>query len=38
MKTQIYLVINKEPGIVVHPGHGNYSGTLIKRYSISPKG
>ncbi len=23
------LVINKEPGMVVHPGHGNYSGTLI---------
>ena len=23
------LVINKEPGIVVHPGHGNYSGTLL---------
>ena len=23
------LVINKPPGIVVHPGHGNYSGTLI---------
>lgn len=23
------LVINKAPGMVVHPGHGNYSGTLI---------
>lgn len=23
------LVINKQPGMVVHPGHGNYSGTLI---------
>ncbi len=23
------LVINKPPGIVVHPGHGNYSGTLL---------
>ncbi|WP_375239758.1 RluA family pseudouridine synthase [Aurantibacter sp.] len=23
------LVINKQAGIVVHPGHGNYSGTLI---------
>jgi 23S rRNA pseudouridine1911/1915/1917 synthase len=23
------LVVNKPPGIVVHPGHGNYSGTLI---------
>ena len=23
------LVINKPPGLVVHPGHGNYTGTLI---------
>tara|TARA_B110000483_G_scaffold127211_1_gene152779 strand:+ start:1583 stop:2620 length:1038 start_codon:yes stop_codon:yes gene_type:complete len=23
------LVVNKVPGMVVHPGHGNYSGTLI---------
>tara|TARA_B100001027_G_scaffold161310_1_gene114050 strand:+ start:3971 stop:5002 length:1032 start_codon:yes stop_codon:yes gene_type:complete len=23
------IVINKESGMVVHPGHGNYSGTLI---------
>src|SRR5690606_12970490 len=23
------LVINKPPGIVVHPGSGNYSGTLV---------
>lgn len=23
------LVINKKPGMVVHPGHGNYTGTLI---------
>src|SRR5690606_29928660 len=23
------LVINKPAGMVVHPGHGNYSGTLI---------
>jgi 23S rRNA pseudouridine1911/1915/1917 synthase len=23
------LVVNKTPGMVVHPGHGNYSGTLI---------
>ena len=23
------IVINKKSGIVVHPGHGNYSGTLI---------
>ena len=23
------LVVNKPAGMVVHPGHGNYSGTLI---------
>lgn len=23
------LVLNKQPGLVVHPGHGNYSGTLV---------
>lgn len=23
------VVVNKEPGMVVHPGHGNYSGTLV---------
>ena len=23
------MVINKNPGMVVHPGHGNYSGTLV---------
>ncbi len=23
------LVVNKEPGMVVHPGHGNRSGTLV---------
>lgn len=23
------IVVNKEPGMVVHPGHGNYTGTLI---------
>ena len=23
------LVVNKAPGMVVHPGHGNYAGTLI---------
>ena len=23
------IVIDKEPGMVVHPGHGNYTGTLI---------
>ncbi|WP_264551344.1 RluA family pseudouridine synthase [Flavobacterium sp. N2038] len=24
-----FLLINKEPGMVVHPGHGNYTGTLV---------
>ena len=23
------IIINKPAGLVVHPGHGNYSGTLI---------
>ncbi len=23
------LVVNKEPGMVVHPAHGNYNGTLV---------
>lgn len=23
------LLINKRPGLVVHPGHGNYTGTLV---------
>lgn len=23
------IIINKQPGLVVHPGHGNYSGTLM---------
>ena len=23
------MVVNKPPGLVVHPGHGNYSGTLV---------
>lgn len=23
------MVINKKPGLVVHPGHGNYTGTLV---------
>lgn len=24
-----FLLVNKEPGMVVHPGHGNYTGTLV---------
>jgi len=27
------LVVNKEAGIVVHPGHGNYTGTLLNALS-----
>lgn len=23
------IVVNKEPGMVVHPGHGNYTGTMV---------
>lgn len=23
------IVVNKEPGMVVHPGHGNFTGTLV---------
>ena len=23
------LVVNKPAGLVVHPGHGNYNGTLL---------
>lgn len=23
------MVVDKQPGLVVHPGHGNYSGTLV---------
>ncbi|MBP2830787.1 RluA family pseudouridine synthase [Aquimarina sp. U1-2] len=26
---EVVLVVNKPAGMVVHPGHGNYSGTLI---------
>ena len=25
----VVLVVNKPPGLVVHPGHGNYHGTLV---------
>ncbi len=24
-----FVIVNKEAGIVVHPGHGNYTGTLV---------
>ncbi|WP_066628126.1 RluA family pseudouridine synthase [Labilibacter marinus] len=32
------LVINKDPGMVVHPGHGNYSGTLVNALAHHLKG
>lgn len=25
----VLIVVNKPPGLVVHPGHGNYTGTLV---------
>ncbi len=31
------LVINKEAGMVVHPGHGNYSGTLVNALAFHLK-
>ncbi|MFR9603447.1 MAG: RluA family pseudouridine synthase [Rikenellaceae bacterium] len=32
------LVINKAPGMVVHPGHGNYTGTLVNALTFHLKG
>ena len=36
------IVVNKKPGMVVHPGHGNYTGTLVNAISYHienlPKG
>lgn len=31
------MVINKPPGMVVHPGHGNYSGTLLNALAFHSK-
>jgi 23S rRNA pseudouridine1911/1915/1917 synthase len=31
------IVVNKAPGMVVHPGHGNYSGTLVNALSYHLK-
>jgi 23S rRNA pseudouridine1911/1915/1917 synthase len=28
-----FIVLNKEPGMVVHPGYGNYTGTLVNALS-----
>ncbi|MFR9649064.1 MAG: RluA family pseudouridine synthase [Rikenellaceae bacterium] len=32
------LVVNKEAGMVVHPGHGNYTGTLVNALTYHLKG
>ena len=32
------LVVNKPAGLVVHPGHGNYSGTLVNALAFRFKG
>lgn len=31
------MVINKQPGMVVHPGHGNYTGTLVNAIAFHLK-
>ena len=31
------IVVNKEAGMVVHPGHGNYSGTLVNALTFHLK-
>jgi 23S rRNA pseudouridine1911/1915/1917 synthase len=31
------IVVNKVPGMVVHPGHGNYTGTLVNALSYHLK-
>ncbi len=33
-----FIIINKEPGMVVHPGYGNYSGTLVNALAWHFKG
>ena len=30
------LVVNKPAGLVVHPGHGNYTGTLVNALATTP--
>jgi len=32
------LIVNKPPGLVVHPGHGNYSGTLVNALAFKFQG
>lgn len=31
------MIVNKQPGLVVHPGHGNYSGTLLNAIAFHLK-
>lgn len=31
------LIVNKEPGMVVHPGYGNYTGTLVNALAFHLK-
>ncbi len=31
------MIVNKPPGLVVHPGHGNYSGTLLNAIAFHLK-
>lgn len=28
-RDEYFVIVNKKPGMVVHPGYGNYSGTLV---------
>lgn len=32
------IIVNKQPNFVVHPGHGNYSGTLLNAIAFHLKG
>ena len=34
---KLYIIVNKEKGMVVHPGNGNYSGTLVNALMYSHK-
>ena len=29
------MVVNKPAGLVVHPGHGNYQGTLVNAIALA---
>lgn len=34
---EVLMVVNKQAGLVVHPGHGNYSGTLVNALAFHLK-